>query len=173
VTEWEANYIGHRCRRGKAFLFSRPLLSSCPACGTRIYVDHPEKSAHLPRGPGFANGVIDATPTASSAPLRGTNSAVQDKPNGTNSAAPEHVPATPTLRGFNGKEVGSPGSVPSDEAVDLSEVASQKALQKTRRHVRSTRGRRTSRTSPVPSADAGPTRATTSQGAHTARRSGG
>jgi hypothetical protein len=83
VTEWEANYIGHRCRRGKAFLFSRPLLSSCPACGTRIYVDHPEKSAHLPRGPGFANGVIDATPTASSAPLRGTNSAVQDKPNGT------------------------------------------------------------------------------------------
>jgi hypothetical protein len=125
VTEWEANYIGHRCRRGKAFLFSRPLLSSCPACGTRIYVDHPEKSAHLPRGPGFANGVIDATPTASSAPLRGTNSAVQEDANGTNSAVPEHDPATPGSRGFNGREVGSPGSVPSDEAVDLSEVASR------------------------------------------------
>lgn len=132
VTEWESNYIAHRCGRGTVCLFTRPFLDACPNCKAWIPIDHTEKPAHLPRGPGFGNGAINATPTALMAPLRGTNSAVRAMPDGTNSAVPEHAPATPDTRGLYGKEVGRSGTHPSDEAVDLEEVRSQEALSESR-----------------------------------------
>jgi hypothetical protein len=111
VKEWEANYIAHKCGQSTVCLLTRPFQDRCPSCRAPIYVDHPEKPAHLPRGPGFANGVISAAPTASSAPFGGTNNAVSEDANGTNSAVSEHGSATPKPGGFYGKEVGSPGCV--------------------------------------------------------------
>jgi hypothetical protein len=108
VAEWERNYIAHRCGRATVCLLTRPLQDRCPSksCREWIPIDHAEKPAHLPRGPGFRNGVNSASPTASSAPPRDTNSAVRDDANGTSSAASGHDSATPDSGGFNGREVG-------------------------------------------------------------------
>ena len=127
VNEWEGNYLAHRCGRATVCLFTRPLQDRCPACEAWIDYDHPERPAHLPRGPGFRNGAINATRTALSTPLRGTNSAVQDRSNGTKSAVPEHDSATPKPRGFYGKEVGRYGPELSilDGGVQIQDPLSQ------------------------------------------------
>jgi hypothetical protein len=134
VKEWEANYIAHKCGQSIVCLLTRPLQDRCPSCRAAIYIDHDEKPAHLPRGPGFANGVISAescnrlpdsndaisaTQTASSAPFRGTNSAVLEDANGTNSAVFEHDPATPESGGYYGKEVGTESLQPSKKVQEL------------------------------------------------------
>ena len=40
VTEWEHDYLAHRCKRGTVCLFTRRMPAACPACGSEITYDH-------------------------------------------------------------------------------------------------------------------------------------
>jgi hypothetical protein len=50
TADWERRYIAHRCGLGRVFLFTKPLLSPCPACGTDIFVTAPSPSPRTSRG---------------------------------------------------------------------------------------------------------------------------
>ena len=49
ILEWEAQYLAHRCSRGRVCLFTKALPAACPACGAEIVYDHPEKLTRVKR----------------------------------------------------------------------------------------------------------------------------
>jgi len=114
VNEWEYDYLAHRCKRGTVCLFTRRMPDACPACRDEITYDH------LPHG---LEARHHSTTKRGDTAVQARHHSSSELPKRGVTALPEHVSATPTPRGLLGLEVGSPGSVPSDEAVDLPEVA--------------------------------------------------